>query len=103
MDIADLEGRIAALDPRIGHFHHVDHVLADAHAIKGEAARAVEYLRRASETGLNCLPVFENDPLLARIRESPEYRALKVEMERRDAGYREALKDSPAETPISGR
>jgi tetratricopeptide (TPR) repeat protein len=92
MEIADLEGRIAAVDPRIGHFHHVDHVLADALALKGEAASSVQYLRRASETGLSSLPAFETDPLLARVRDSSEYRALKAEMEQRDAAYKAALK-----------
>jgi TolB-like protein len=91
-DIADLEARIVSANPTAaGHFHHVDHVLGEAHALKGDPAGSVRYLRRASETGLNCLPCFDTDPLLAGIRGSAEYRALKAEMEKRDAAYRAAL------------
>jgi hypothetical protein len=41
------------------------------------------------------MPCFDTDPLLAGIRGSAEYQALKAEMEKRDAGYRAGLKDGP--------
>jgi TolB-like protein len=93
MDIGDLEEKIASADPKAsaGHFHHVDHLLAQANALRGDAARSVDYLRRASRTGLNCIPCFENDRYLAPIRASAEYRELKVEMEKLNAEYRSAL------------
>lgn len=93
MDISDLEEKIASADRQIGHFHHVDHLLAEAHAQKGNAVRAVEYLRRAAASGLNCLRCFETDPLIAPIRGTAEYAALKTEMAERDRAYRAALKD----------
>ncbi|MBC8645913.1 MAG: protein kinase [Thermoanaerobaculia bacterium] len=96
-EIADLEAPIASADPRVssGHFHHIDHLLAAAHAQNRDAAAAVAYLRKASATGLNCIPCFENDPLIALIHGSAEYAALKTEMQNRDAAYRAALKDRP--------
>jgi hypothetical protein len=53
----------------------------------------VEFLRRAAENGFPCATCFDNDPLLASIRGSPEYTQLTSEIERRNAGYRAALKD----------
>jgi TolB-like protein len=92
-DFADLEERIRAADHRMGHFHHTYHFLADALAQRGEAARAADYLRRAGETGMPCALCFDNDPLLAPIRGSEEYAGVKEEIDRRNAGYRAALKD----------
>jgi serine/threonine protein kinase/tetratricopeptide (TPR) repeat protein len=92
-DFSDLERNILASDHRRGHFHHVYHFLADAHAQRGDAPRAADYLRRAAETGFPCATAFDNDPLLAPIRESKEYAGVKREIEERTAGYRAALKD----------
>jgi TolB-like protein len=90
---SDLEQRIAQTDRRLGHFHHVLHFLADVRAIQGDAAGSVELLREASKTGLPCGPCFETDPMLASIRGSAEYTALKGELARRNAELRAALKD----------
>jgi len=91
-DFSDLERDILAADHRMGHFHHVYHYLSEAHAQRGDAARAADYLRRAAETGMPCALCFDNDPLLAPIRGSTEYAAVKREIEERNAGYRAALK-----------
>jgi eukaryotic-like serine/threonine-protein kinase len=92
-DFSDLEREILASDHRRGHFHHVYHFLADAYAQRGDTARSADYLRRAAETGFPCAPAFDNDPLLAPIRGSSEYAAVKREIEERAASYRAALKD----------
>jgi serine/threonine-protein kinase len=89
---ADLERRIAEADRRLGHFHHVLHFLADVRAIQNDAAASVELLREASKTGFPCRLCFDMDPMLASIRGSKEYAALKKEIEQRNAGYRAALK-----------
>lgn len=89
---ADLEQQIARVDRRVGHFHHVLHFLADVHAIRKDTGGAIQRLREAAETGFSCAPCFDQDPLLAAIRGSAEYAALKRELARRDAGYRAALK-----------
>ncbi len=91
-DIRDLEADIESADSRIGHFHHVYHLLAEAHAQSRDAGRSVEYLRRAASTGLACLPCFETDPMLAPIRSSSEYLSFREELKRQQAGYRQALK-----------
>jgi eukaryotic-like serine/threonine-protein kinase len=91
-DFSDLERDILASDHRRGHFHHVYHFLADAYAQRGDAPRATDYLRRAAESGFPCAPAFDNDPLLAPIRGSKEYAAVKREIQERNAGYRTALK-----------
>ncbi len=90
-DFRDLESDIASADPRVGHFHHVYNLLAEAHAQKGDAGRAVEYLRRAASTGLACLICFETDPGLAPVRSSREYLSFREELKRQDAVYRQAL------------
>jgi hypothetical protein len=92
LDFRDLESDIASADSRIGHFHHVYHVLAQAHAQRHDAARSVEYLRRAASTGLECLSCFDTDPGLAPIRSSTEYRSFRAELARKDAADRQALK-----------
>jgi TolB-like protein/tetratricopeptide (TPR) repeat protein len=92
-DISDLERRIRFADPRIGHFHHVYHLLAEAHAQKGDAARSVSYLRQAAATGFPCLVLFESDPLLAPIRGSVQYQDLRRELERTLRSYRAQLGD----------
>jgi TolB-like protein len=89
----DLERRIAGVDRRVGHFHHVLHFLADVRAIQGDAAGAVEFLTEASKSGFPCAPCFEKDPLLDPIRRSPEYARLEAELARRDSDYRAALKE----------
>jgi len=81
-DIAELEQRVLAANQG-GHFHHVFHLLADAHAQMKDTQQAVEYLRRASETGFPCLPCFDNDPLLAPVHGSPEYTALRADLLRK--------------------
>ncbi len=91
-DIADLERQIAAADERIGHFHHVWHLLAEAHAQRGDASRSVDFLRRAAKAGLPCIPCFETDRLLAPIRVSPGYVSLIQELRVQETNYRQALK-----------
>jgi len=92
-EISDLEQEILSADPRLGHFHHVLYDLAIARAVRGDAAGALELLRRAAQTGMPCAPCFEGDPLLGPVRRSSEYPALREEIDRRNAGYRAALKD----------
>jgi hypothetical protein len=88
----DLEQQIGEADRRLGHFHHVLHFLADVHAIRKDTAGAIRLLREASETGFPCALCFDSDPMLAPIRSSNEYAALKAEITRRNAAFRAALK-----------
>jgi TolB-like protein/tetratricopeptide (TPR) repeat protein len=92
-DISDLEKEIASAGPTLlaGHFHHVDHLMAEAYAQKGDAARAIQSLRRAAATGFPCLRAFETDLLIAPIRGSPEYSSFRRDLERQQEGYRRQL------------
>lgn len=92
-NISDLEKEIASADPTLlaGHFHHVDHLMAEAYAQKGDAARAIQSLRRAAANGFPCLRGFETDPLIAPVRGSPEYSSFRRDLERQQEGYRRQL------------
>jgi serine/threonine-protein kinase len=90
--IADLEQRILALDPNVGHFHHAVHNLGLARAQLGDTAGAVAYLRRAAETGMACLPCFENDPFLTSVRGTQEYAVLRADLLRDENEVRARLK-----------
>jgi TolB-like protein/tetratricopeptide (TPR) repeat protein len=92
-DFEDLEREVLSGKTQVGHFHHIQHSLAAAHAVAGDVRGAVDFLRLAAENGFPCAPCFDNDPLLTPIRGSKEYAEVKAEIERRNAGYRAALKD----------
>ncbi|HYR46920.1 MAG TPA: hypothetical protein VER78_07925, partial [Thermoanaerobaculia bacterium] len=94
-EIGDLERQILAADSQRGHVHHALHFLAEARAQRGDTAGAVALLARAAETGLSCLICFDGDPWLSPIRRSPEYAALRKDLEQKDRTYRAALKDVP--------
>jgi tetratricopeptide (TPR) repeat protein len=93
LDFADLERKILSEKTQVGHFHHIQHSLADAHAAAQDVRGAIDFLRLATENGFPCAPCFDNDPLLAPIRDSKEYAALRSAIESRNAGYRASLKD----------
>jgi TolB-like protein len=90
---ADLEAEALAADRRMGHFHHVCHFLAEAHAIGGDIPGAAKLLRMAAESGMPCASCFDNDPVLAPVRASKDYVGLREDIERQNARDRAALKD----------
>jgi hypothetical protein len=100
-DINELEQRVLPANQEVGHFHHVLHLLAEAHAQMKDTRRAVEYLRRASETGFPCLACFDYDPLLAPLHGTPEYAALRVDLHRTLEESRASLR--AGEPPTLGR
>ena len=63
-----------------GHFHHTAHNIASAYALLHQPALAVQWLRRASNDGLPCYPLFANDPHLADLRQDAGYLALMAEL-----------------------
>jgi hypothetical protein len=65
--------------------------MAEAYAQKGDAARAIQSLRRAAATGFPCLRAFETDLLIAPVRGSPEYSSFRRDLERQQEGYRRQL------------
>ncbi len=63
-----------------GHFHHTAHYIASAYALLRQPGPAVQWLRRAADTGLPCYPLFDKDPNLANLRQDPGYLALMAEL-----------------------
>jgi DNA-binding winged helix-turn-helix (wHTH) protein/TolB-like protein len=65
--------------------HHVAYSLGAAYAQLGDANRSLHYLRLAVETGFPCPPWFEQDTLLAPVRERVEFAALLTRLQQRRA------------------
>ncbi len=54
-------------------YHHATYDFAGACALNGKAAEAVRWMRETFDTGMPIYTVFERDPNLDRIRQSPEF------------------------------
>jgi TolB-like protein/Flp pilus assembly protein TadD len=67
----------------LGHFHHMMHHIACAHALLGDKEAAVEWLKRAADDGLPCDPLFATDPCLQRLRGVPAYDELLAGLRKR--------------------
>jgi len=66
--------------------HHVAYNLGTAFAQLGDATQSLRWLRSAAETGFPCAIFYQRDPLLAPLRNHPEFTALVSELSaRRDA------------------
>jgi TolB-like protein len=81
---SDMVGEVSA-----GRFmdHHVAQGLGNAYAQLGRPDEALRWLRQAADTGFPCLRWYDRDPLLAPIRETPEFAAWLGELRGR---FREA-------------
>ena len=73
------------------HFHHTAYNIASVYALLNEPARAVYWLRQASENGWPCYPYFARDPNLDRIREDPEIIGFMRDLKARWERYRATL------------
>ena len=69
-------------------YHHACKNVADVYALRGKARQAVEWLRKASETGLPNYLLFSRDPHLERIRRDPVFVQFMAEMNMRWERYR---------------
>jgi TolB-like protein/Tfp pilus assembly protein PilF len=56
--------------------HHVAYSVGVAYAQLGRPQVAVRWLRTAWDTGFRCYPWYARDPLLAPLRDAPEFRAM---------------------------
>ncbi|HEX9406081.1 MAG TPA: hypothetical protein VF975_02095, partial [Thermoanaerobaculia bacterium] len=83
-DVSALEREALSVDQRVGHYHHTSLVLAEISGLRGDAPRAVRYLRQTADTGMPSITNFENDPLLAATRKTAEYQNLLAELRRRE-------------------
>jgi len=62
-------------------YHHTTYAVACIRAAQGDAAGAVEFLRRTVAAGMPNRTLFLKDPLLARVRGTPEFAAFDAELE----------------------
>jgi DNA-binding winged helix-turn-helix (wHTH) protein/TolB-like protein/Flp pilus assembly protein TadD len=64
---------------------------AQAYAILGDKASALRVLRRSIENGFFSYPYFENDPLVADLRNSPEFQQLMQVARQRHEAFKNAF------------
>jgi serine/threonine protein kinase len=83
---------VAALDcvhracesPRsFGHTHHTHYQIACTYAVLGQPSKAFEWLERTIDGGFACSPLFQRDPCLQTLHDSPEFRGTITRLERK--------------------
>ena len=62
------------------HIHHLYHNLAGASALMGETDKAISWLKLASESGLTCFPLFNNDSNLENLKGITEFELFMKEL-----------------------
>ena len=70
-----------------GHYHHAQYDVACIHALLGRTDRALEWLHDGAHNGFPCAAFFEQDPLLASIRDEPRFEALMRDLRAECDGY----------------
>jgi hypothetical protein len=73
-------------------YHHVTFDIACVYALEGKSGEAVRWLRESAENGFHVYPRYTRDPLLARIRQSPEFTRFLAEMKAENDTYRQDLR-----------
>ena len=56
------------------HFHHTAYNIAAAYALLGMPKEAVTWLKKATDDGFPCYPLFESDRSFNLIRNDPEFK-----------------------------
>jgi non-specific serine/threonine protein kinase len=73
----------ACESPRsFGHTHHTHYQIACTYAVLGQPGKALEWLERTIDGGFACWPLFQRDPCLKTLHDSPEFRATITRLER---------------------
>lgn len=80
---------ISKLDPRDQNFHHGTYDIACVYALVGNDAEAVHWLRVTAGSGFPNYPLFERDPYLDRIRQTPGFVQFMSEQRTLWEGYRQ--------------
>ena len=65
-----------------GHTHHTHYQIACTYAVLGQPGKAFEWLERTIDGGFACWPLFQRDPCLKTLHDSPEFRATITRLER---------------------
>jgi class 3 adenylate cyclase/Tfp pilus assembly protein PilF len=76
---AHTEIELARQGRGFGHFHHTQYNIACAYAMMNNAAKALEWLKRAVHEGFNCYPMFESDQSLTNLRNNPAFHDMLAE------------------------
>ena len=82
----DRRGALADVDEAIArgrgfiHFHHTAYSIGAVYAQLGDFTRAQHWIEQAAADGFPCYTLFENDPLLAGLREMAEFRTFLVKL-----------------------
>ena len=69
-------------------YHHVAYDAACVYALAGKSEEAVKWLRETAATGFPNYPLFERDPFLNRIRQTPEFIQFMAEMKAQFERYK---------------
>ena len=70
---ANIPGILAKVAPHNQSRHHLTYLAACIYALSSNSLEAVKLLKETANTGFPNYPLFERDPFLDRIRESPEF------------------------------
>jgi serine/threonine protein kinase len=72
----------ACESPRsFGHTHHTHYQIACTYAVLGQPGKAFEWLERTIDGGFACWPLFQRDPCLKTLHDSPEFRGTIARLE----------------------
>ena len=69
-------------------YHHATYDIACVYALAGKSKEAVKWLRETAATGFPSYPLFERDPFLNRIRQTPEFIQFMTEMKAQFERYK---------------
>jgi eukaryotic-like serine/threonine-protein kinase len=69
-------------------YHHATYDLACVYAMEGKGSEAVKWLRESAATGYHLYPRYTRDPLLNRIRQSPDFIRFLADMKAENDRYR---------------
>lgn len=73
------------------HFHHTEYGIASAYALLNNHEEALRWLKRASDDGFPCYPLYERDANLANLRNDPRFMSFMDELKAQWERYRETL------------
>jgi eukaryotic-like serine/threonine-protein kinase len=69
-------------------YHHATYDIACVYALEGKSREAVQWLRESAVSGFHLYPRYTRDPLLNRIRQSPDFIRFLAEMKAENDRYR---------------
>jgi len=79
---------VAQEEPNSQSRHHLTYFAACVYALSGNSTEAVRWLKETAATGFPNYPLFERDPFLNRIRQSPEFIQFMTEQKAQWERYR---------------